>query len=95
VVKRAIKAVGVLGPIDLDVLKVKGQYYILEINPRFGGGYPHAYECGVNFLEYIVKNIKKKKNECFIGHYEQGNVALKYSDVLIRDRKDFVAICEK
>jgi carbamoyl-phosphate synthase large subunit len=32
----------------------------IEINPRFGGGYPLTYMCGGNFPEHLIK-------ECFLG----------------------------
>ena len=32
------------GQIDIDIFDIDGEYYISEVNPRFGGGYPHAYE---------------------------------------------------
>lgn len=29
------------GQIDIDIFDINGEYYISEVNPRFGGGYPH------------------------------------------------------
>lgn len=75
-----IKA-GLVGPIDVDVFDVNGEYYISEVNPRFGGGYPHAYECGVNFPKYIINNLKGIKNERQIGNYEE-NVYMMKHDIL-------------
>ena len=54
---------GVKGPIDIDVFKVDDVYYILEVNPRFGGGYVHAYECGINFPKYIKNNLLGISND--------------------------------
>lgn len=54
---------GVKGPIDIDVFEVDGVYYILEVNPRFGGGYVHAYECGINFPKYIKNNLLGISND--------------------------------
>ena len=47
-----IKKMGYRGQIDIDIFDVNGEYYISEVNPRFGGGYPHAYECGVNHMKF-------------------------------------------
>lgn len=33
-------------------LMINGEYYISEVNPRFGGGYPHAYESGATYVSY-------------------------------------------
>jgi len=76
-----IKA-GLVGPIDIDVFEVSGEYYISEVNPRFGGGYPHAYECGVNFPKYIINNLKGIENDDRqIGNYEE-NVYMMKHDIL-------------
>lgn len=72
---------GLVGPIDVDVFDVNGEYYISEVNPRFGGGYPHAYECGVNFPKYIINNLKGIANEPQIGNYEE-NVYMMKHDIL-------------
>lgn len=44
-----------IGNLDCDVLERDGEYYVLELNPRFGGGYPFSYEAGVNFPKAIIK----------------------------------------
>ena len=71
------------GPLDVDIIEQNGKLYVLEINPRFGGGYPHAYECGVNFPRYILKNGYKEKNNESIFMYPEGKKCMKYSDVII------------
>jgi len=82
-IKETVSVLQLAGPIDMDVFCVDGKYYISEINPRFGGGYPHAYECGVRFPEYIANNVAGKENPVTIGTYEEGAVMLKYTDLMI------------
>lgn len=31
---------------------------IIEINPRFGGGYPVAHRAGANFVEYLIQTVE-------------------------------------
>lgn len=71
------------GPIDMDIFQVDGVYYISEINPRFGGGYPHAHSCGIHFPKLIANNIAGKENANTIGSYEDDICMLKYTDLLI------------
>lgn len=44
-----------IGNLDVDVFEKDGQYYVLELNPRFGGGFPFSYEAGVNFPGAIIE----------------------------------------
>ena len=49
---------GAIGCITLQVFanrKVSDDILGIEINPRFGGGYPFSFNAGANFPEYIIK----------------------------------------
>ena len=72
------------GQIDIDIFDCDGIYYISEVNPRFGGGYPHAYECGVDHTHLIAENLAGHENVAAIGNYEEGVVMMKYNEVMIR-----------
>lgn len=45
---------GHIGNLDCDILEQGGKYYVLELNPRFGGGFPFSYEAGVNLPKAII-----------------------------------------
>ena len=76
------------GHIDVDVFEKGGRYYISEVNPRFGGGYPHAYECGVNFPKLIIQNLEGHQNEVSIGNYDEDIYMMKYLDVFMKRGKE-------
>lgn len=78
-----INKVGFKGPIDIDVFQVDGEYYISEVNPRFGGGYLHAFEVGENFPKMILENLLNKSNEPRIGQYQENTFMMKYNDIKI------------
>lgn len=83
-VKDLISKTNFSGPIDIDCFEYDGRYYISEINPRFGGGYPHACEMGCNFMEYIVNNLNGNENSPYNGFkYKSGYAMMKYDDVKI------------
>ena len=45
-----------IGNLDIDVFAgTDGAYYVLEMNPRFGGGFPFSYEAGVNLPGAIIE----------------------------------------
>lgn len=75
---------GFSGQIDIDIFDIDGEYYISEVNPRFGGGYPHAYECGCDHMTLIQNNIHGIVNEKHIGAYDEGVYMMKYNEVVIR-----------
>ncbi|MCD8363505.1 MAG: ATP-grasp domain-containing protein [Lachnospiraceae bacterium] len=83
-VERFVRESGFTGQIDIDLFDCDGVYYISEVNPRFGGGYPHAYEAGVNHMKYIVQNLAGQANEPQIGDYEDGLVMMKYCEIMLR-----------
>ena len=87
-IKKFVKKAGFKGIIDIDIFEVNNKYYISEVNPRFGGGYPHAYECGVNVPKMIINNIKGNKNEEQIGNYQEDIYMMKYNEIkIIKNQK--------
>lgn len=82
-IRKFVKEYGFKGIIDIDIFKVDGEYYISEVNPRFGGGYPHAYGCGVNVPKMIINNMCGNVNVDTIDNYEEGIHMLKFNEVII------------
>ncbi len=83
-IEQFVKDAGYNGQIDIDIFDVKGEYYISEVNPRFGGGYPHAFESGADHMKLIVNNLEGNANECVIGQYENGTYMMKYNEVMMK-----------
>lgn len=85
VIKKFVSEAGYRGQIDIDVFDVNGEYYISEVNPRFGGGYPHAYESGADHMSLIVNNLAGRANECVMGkNYKVGTYMMKYNEVMVK-----------
>lgn len=82
-IRKFAKESGFRGQIDIDIFKIGDNYYISEVNPRFGGGYPHAYECGVDHMKLILNNLRGIINEPQIGNYDAGIVMMKYSEICL------------
>lgn len=85
-IARFVNEAGYRGQIDIDIFDLNGKYYISEVNPRFGGGYPHAYECGCNHIELIVENLLGRANKKQIGNYESGVYMMKYNEIKMVSR---------
>ena len=78
------------GPLDMDFFIKDGQYYLSEVNPRFGGAYLHAYGAGVDFFPLIWNNMNGIENNSQIGQYDEDVLMLMYDDVVIRKKSDLV-----
>lgn len=53
------EALGHIGNLDVDIMqRADGAYCVLELNPRFGGGFPFSYEAGVNMPKAIIQWAK-------------------------------------
>lgn len=82
-IEKFVKEAGYKGQIDIDIFDIAGKYYISEVNPRFGGGYPHAYECGCDHMKLILNNLRGIANQKSIGDYKEGIYMMKYNEVKI------------
>ena len=82
-IERFVKESGFRGQIDIDIFDVGGEYYISEVNPRFGGGYPHAYACGCDHMTMILNNLRGIANPPRIGAYDEGVYMMKYNEIKI------------
>ena len=85
-IEKFVKDSGYRGQIDIDIFEIDGNYYISEVNPRFGGGYPHAYECGCDHMSLIVNNLSGKVNSKNIGNYSGDVFMMKYNEIMIKEK---------
>lgn len=84
-IERFVIENGFTGQIDIDIFENNGVYYFSEVNPRFGGGYPHAYECGADHMTLIKNNLKGIVNTKQIGNYNTNKVMMKYNEIMLVD----------
>ena len=87
-IERFVSVAGYRGQIDIDIFEINGSYYISEVNPRFGGGYPHAYEAGCDHMKLILNNLRGIANTKSIGNYDEGIYMMKYNEVKILKMAD-------
>lgn len=79
------------GPCDMDFFIKDGEYYLSEINPRFGGAYLHAYGAGVDFIKLIMNNIDGIENKSIIGQYDEDIIMMMYDDVVIKRKCELMS----
>jgi len=73
------------GPGDIDLIKRGNEYFISDINPRFGGGYPIAHTVGADFPKKIIGLIKGKVLEADFRRYPDNIVMMKQYEIITRN----------
>lgn len=76
------EALGHVGNLDCDVIVNDGKYYIIDLNPRFGGGYPATHAAGVNLLELVLKMMDGEKLLSDFNSYEPHVLVMKTISVI-------------
>ena len=72
-----------IGNLDVDIMqRANGDYCVLELNPRFGGGYPFSYEAGVNLPKAILAWLKGETVDPSLLRPEYGRMFAK-NDYLV------------
>lgn len=72
------EALGHIGNLDVDIMqRANGDFCVLELNPRFGGGYPFSYEAGVNMPLAIIKWLRHETVDSSILQPQYGKMFAK------------------
>jgi carbamoyl-phosphate synthase large subunit len=61
----------------------------IEINPRFGGGYPLSYAAGANYPQYIIQEYIMNEQVEFNDNWIENRVMLRFDSEVILDQDDF------
>lgn len=54
----------------------------IEINPRFGGGYPLSYQCGGNFPECLIREYFMGEEVEYWDDWKDGMLMLRFDDAI-------------
>lgn len=79
---------GAIGCLTIQVFvnEVGKKYIGLEINPRFGGGFPLAYDAGANYPKWLVEEYILNKSISVSDDWEDNLLMLRYdAKVLVHD----------
>jgi carbamoyl-phosphate synthase large subunit len=69
---------GHVGNLDCDVFVSEEHYYVLEMNPRFGGGYPFSHIAGANLPAALIAWANGEKPDESWSRVEPNIRAAKY-----------------
>ena len=63
-----------------------GALSFIEVNPRFGGGYPLTMHAGADFAEYLLRDVRGD-DQSYRDDWHDGTLMLRYdAEVIVRDR---------
>jgi len=71
------------GSLDCDVLATDRGYLVLDLNPRFGGGYPFSHLAGANIPAALIAWAEGKEPDPSWLRSRPGVVASKYDDLVV------------
>ena len=78
-----------IGPLDADLFQNNGKISVLEINLRFGGGYPVSHLSGADFPKKIIKMVHGDEVESDIGNYKNDVVMMKDNLIIGGQKEEF------
>jgi carbamoyl-phosphate synthase large subunit len=80
---------GAYGPMNIQVfLDDIGQAKVIEINPRFGGGFPVAYEAGADFPAWLIMECLGEERKVYYDDWRDKLLMLRYDEaVFISDSR--------
>jgi carbamoyl-phosphate synthase large subunit len=89
IIKQIVEKTAFFGVINIQIMTKENTYYIGEINPRFGGGFPLSYHSGANMIEHIKKLVEKTEIKQYDdSRYENNFSMLRFDDAIYtRDLK--------
>jgi len=82
---KLLNAIELFGPADVDVILSADGPKLLEINPRFGGGYPCSHIAGADFCRKIVDIRNGQTLAPDIGSCPDGVCMLKQDEIIRPD----------
>ena len=82
---------GAIGCLTVQVFlnNVTQKITAIEINPRFGGGFPLSYRAGANYPQWLIREYFLNEQIAFTDSWEDSLLMLRYDDeVIVRGNKN-------
>lgn len=76
---RVAAQLGARGPITLQAFLTDRGPVLIEVNPRFGGGFPLAYEAGGHYPEWLLAMLHGEEVAPRLGAYQRGLYMTRYN----------------
>ena len=63
---------GACGPVTAQAFRTDAGFVLLEVNPRFGGGFPLGHAAGARYPEWLVATAAGEAPRLVLGDYTVG-----------------------
>ena len=85
---------GAYGPLNVQIFMddTTGQLNVIEINARFGGGFPLAFEAGAHYPKWIMEELLNLKSTASTDGWRDRLVMLRYDDAVFASADDLGGI---
>jgi carbamoyl-phosphate synthase large subunit len=79
---------GAYGVLNFQVFadKTTGELAVIEINPRFGGGFPLSHRAGANFARWLLEDVRNLPSTATAEGWRDGLVMLRYDAAVFVDQ---------
>lgn len=74
-----------IGNLDSDIIKTPKGLYVIDMNPRFGGGYPATHATGTNLVGLLVDMEKGNNVEPDFDSYKKNLLVMKEIKVRVHE----------
>lgn len=82
---------GALGCITVQCFLTRsGDIVFIEINPRFGGGYPLSFAAGADFPKWIIQMVLGEVPDIKLDGWQDDLVMLRYDEGIFVDKKNII-----
>lgn len=78
---------GAYGPLTIQIFvdPDTGRMNIIEINPRFGGGFPLAWQAGGDYPRWLIEELLGRPTSASAERWRHGLVMLRWDDAVFLD----------
>lgn len=66
-----------VGNLDADIIETEKGLYVIDLNPRFGGGYPATHEIGVNLVDILYRLLVGESVKPEFENYQANILVMK------------------